>query len=76
MKFVQRGDLGLPTVELTRRNLRVLLAKLDGHPPGSECTIVDPGNWVAVKAVEDEEHYMNRVPGAMHDETEDVLEDS
>ena len=41
MKYVECGVLGLPTVELTRRNLMSLLAKLDGNPPGSACTLVD-----------------------------------
>lgn len=30
-------------VTLSRRNLLTLLAKLDGHPPHSACTIVLPG---------------------------------
>lgn len=64
---------GLPTLELTRRNLTALLAKLDGHPSGSTCTLVDPDNQVAVRAVEDVEHYSNRPPGPMVEETESHL---
>jgi hypothetical protein len=73
MKYLERGDLQIPTVELTRRNLRALLAKLDGNPPDSMCTIVDPYDQIAVKAVEDSEHYADRSPGPMTPETEEVL---
>ena len=38
-------------VELTRRNLEVLLYKFNGNSPDSACTIVQDG--VFVKAVED-----------------------
>lgn len=65
----------MPTVELTRRNLKSLLAKLDGHPPDSMCTLVDPDNKIAVKAVEDAAHYADRSPGPMHDDTEAGLSD-
>lgn len=51
----------LITVELTRRNLTVLLRKLDD--PRSVRTILKDG--VAVRAVEDEEHYADREPGPM-----------
>lgn len=63
MKYI---DGSMPTVELTRRNLTALLSKLDGNPPGSFCTIIDPDYRVAVKAVEDAEHYSERAPGDMH----------
>ena len=74
MKYISTGDTGLPTVELTRRNLVGLLAKLDGNPPGSACTLIDPDRVVAVKAVEDAEHYAaeGRAPGPMHEATEAV----
>jgi hypothetical protein len=55
-----------------------LLAKLDGHPPGSACTIGMPNHdkdgfhWF-IKAVEDAEHYADRRPGPMHAETETAL---
>lgn len=59
-------------VELTRRNLNALLAKLDGHPPDSACTIEKDG--VFVKAVHDFAHYGGGVaPGAMHPDTERAL---
>lgn len=63
-----RDGRGLVVVELTRRNLQALLAKLDGHPAGSLRTIVKQG--VAVRAVEDESHYADEVPGRMHSDTE------
>lgn len=47
MKYVDKGEFGIPTIELTERNLRSLLAKLDGHPPGSGCTILDPDTRIA-----------------------------
>lgn len=56
-------------VELTRRNLKALLAKLDGNPPGSACTLVDQSGTFYVKSVEDSEHYGARQPGALHNDT-------
>ena len=75
MKYIECGPTGLPTVELTRRNLSSLLAKLNGNPPNSACTLIDPDDQIAVKAVEDDEHYKaeGRPPGPMHDDTEKVL---
>lgn len=73
MKYIPHGEIGLPTVELTRRNLNALLAKLDGNPPDSECTLVDPTDKIAVKAVEDSVHYANRRPGPLHEDTESVI---
>lgn len=72
MRYVRNGFAGLPTVELTRRNLRALLAKLDGHPPDSTCTLVFSG-MIAVTSVEDSAHYSTRPPGALDDETEAAL---
>lgn len=64
-------------IELTRRNLLTLLAKLNGSPPESACEIVkaseDDGFFWTIKAVEDEVHYADRRPGAMHPDTEAVL---
>jgi hypothetical protein len=73
MKYLERGELQIPTVELTRRNLKSLLAKLDGFPHESMCTIVDPDDRIAVKAVEDSAHYSDREPGPMIQETEEAL---
>lgn len=50
-------------IELTRRNLEVLLAKLDD--PASACTIADGTTGFRITAVENEKHYANRSPGAM-----------
>lgn len=57
--------LGRPVVELTRRNLEVLLAKLDD--PESQRTIIDPDWMIGVRAVENEAHYdaEAREPGDM-----------
>jgi hypothetical protein len=63
------------TLELTRTNLRTLLAKLDGNPPDSCCTIGGhpAAEFWYVKAVEDEEHYSDRPRGEMHPDTERAL---
>ena len=63
-------------IELSRRNLLSLLAKLDGHPPNSACTIISPMPSpieVSVTAVEDEAHYSDRPAGQMVQDTEDKL---
>ena len=75
MKVITSFDPdGWPTgVELTRRNLNALLAKLDGNPPNSACTILAPEGNFFVKAVEDAEHYSERTAGEMHPATEAVL---
>jgi hypothetical protein len=67
--------VGMPTLELTRRNLTALLAKLDGHPPNSRCTLIDPNYKIIVKAVEDAEHYSDRSPGPLHAETDEFLQE-
>jgi hypothetical protein len=71
------------TVVLSRRNLIVLLAKLDGHPPGSACTIGAPEQYTEetgikfyVRAEEDADHYLRPdreargYAGPMHPDTE------
>lgn len=72
------------TLYLSRRNLNSLLAKLDGHPPNSACTIGHPDDmdfWVT--AEEDGIHYGHPsraefngigVVGPMHPETELALQ--
>lgn len=62
MKYVETNSM--PVVELTRRNLTVLLAKLDD--PASARTLIDGTNAIAVRAVEDEEHYADRPAGATY----------
>ncbi len=78
---IESTDGTVGRVVLSRRNLESLLAKLDGHPPGSACTIMAPaqyGRWYVV-AEEDELHYANRDreagdrAGRMHPDTEAVI---
>lgn len=63
MKFISATDSkwGIPTIELTRRNIKILLQKLDD--PKSTATIENDG--YAVTAVEDSEHYSDRQAGEM-----------
>lgn len=64
MKFIEsEGDY--PIVELTRRNLTGLLAKLDD--PLSARSLIDPDRRIMVRAVEDADHYAveDRAPGVM-----------
>ena len=63
MKYIEAVDneLALPMVELTRRNLETLLAKLDD--PISARTLVCPDDRIAVRAVENSAHYADRQPG-------------
>jgi hypothetical protein len=59
-------------LRLSRRNLQVLLAKLDGHPPGSACTLErDDGSGVVFRVIaeQDREHYGDRAPGDVHPES-------
>lgn len=65
MKYIPNAldDRQLPTLELTRRNLEILLAKLDD--PESARTIIGPENNFMVRAVENDEHYANRPAGPM-----------
>ena len=69
---------GRVCIELSRRNLQSLLAKLNGHPPSSRCTLIRPcdnGLMLEVKAVENDTAYANRdvPPGPMHPSTEAQL---
>lgn len=68
MKYIP-GDI--PTVELTRRNLEVLLQKLDD--PLSNRTIIDGDNRIYVRAVENDAHYSDREPGEMYMPTAGVV---
>ena len=63
MKYIKNGQ-GLPTLELTERNLRSLLEKLSD--PHSVRTLMDPDMTILVKAVPDEEHYSDRDPGPVY----------
>ena len=59
MKFIETEQQ--PMLELTRRNLETLLAKLDD--PLSQRTLIDPDNRIFVRAVENDAHYADRAPG-------------
>lgn len=61
MRVIGGFDGNTHEVELSRRNLEVLLAKLD--MPDSHRTIEKDG--VYVTAVENVEHYADREPGEM-----------
>lgn len=61
MKYID-GDM--PVLELTRRNLETLLAKLDD--PFSARMLVDGDQKIAVRAVENDEHYADRPPGRVY----------
>jgi hypothetical protein len=72
---------GVVHVALSERNLKALLAKLQGHPPDSSCTIsyaVPDLGWLYVTAEPDAVHYANPErdtpePGEMHPDTEERL---
>lgn len=78
MKFFLTDKIADVTV--SRRNLRALLAKLDGHPPDSNCTITkmseDLSQRLILRAEPDEKHYGDRPypPGGMHPSTERAME--
>lgn len=67
MRYVPAGADGQPVLELTRRNLETLLAKLDD--PLSARTLTksaeDGPGWIQVTAVEDAAHYSDRAPGVV-----------
>lgn len=63
MKAIRREGL-VAGIELTRRNLEVLLAKLDD--PLSARTLLDGETGFAVRAVENDEHYKTRPPGEVY----------
>lgn len=70
MKVIKYGHI--TQVRLSRRNLLALLAKLDGYPPGSGCSLeggADAANFI-VTAEEDHIHYQDRPAGRMHPVTE------
>jgi hypothetical protein len=71
VKFIEnKGEH--PTVELTRRNLETLLAKLSD--PLSVKTLLsgnENGSRCYVKAVEDDAHYADRAPGLIWMPSED-----
>jgi hypothetical protein len=60
---------------VSRRNLLTLLAKLDGSPEGSACTILggEDAPDFYLHAEPDAVHYADRVPGRMHSDTEGAI---
>lgn len=76
MRLARRGHNSVEVV-LSRRNLEALLAKLDGHPVNSACTIVklEGRTILTVKAEENHVHYdrPEGQPGAMHPVTEERI---
>lgn len=69
-------------IYLSRRNLLALLAKLDGHPPDSRCTIGSPSTteYFLITAEEDDVHYEHAsrettrgMAGPMHPDTEEHI---
>jgi len=64
MRYVASVDGRMPVVQLTRRNLLTLLAKLDD--PLSARTLIDPDGMIAVTAVPDNHHYGDRPPGEVY----------
>jgi hypothetical protein len=85
---VERTQPGALRVVLSRRNLLSLLAKLDGNPAYSACTIGAPAQYTenvgvhvyvtVVDAEDNPEHYSHpereaHSPGPMHPATEAAL---
>ena len=71
MKFTAKADSTTFHLELTRRNLEGLLAKLDDPHSAATLTKTDEQEegWyshIHVKAVENEEHYADRPAGVMY----------
>lgn len=82
MRVEHEGDK--TTLVVSRRNLLTLVAKLDGQPSNSACTIGCPMGYgdFWIKAEEDEEHYNHdsrlaivgdNAAGPMHPDTEAAL---
>ena len=57
---------------VSRRNVLSLLAKLDGYPPGSRCTLGggSDADGIELAIEEDDVHYKDRPAGRMIGETE------
>lgn len=70
--FIDQNRIG---ITLSRSNLRSLLAKLDGHPANSACTIVKDTDigFLTVCAEDDVVHYELAPRGQMHPETEAAI---
>ena len=64
-----------PVLKISRRNLLSLLHKLDME--GSHRTILKPykNSYITIQAEEDDAHYNGRMPGIMHPETEQFIQE-
>ena len=74
MRFLRNqpvSAINIDVLELTRKNLETLLAKLDR--PGSSRMLINGDYDIAVRAVEDEEHYADRPAGATLEDVEAQL---
>lgn len=68
-------------VFLSKRNLLSLLAKLNGHPPDSACTLMyqqKDNSWLIVTGEPDNIHYVNserdgNTAGPTHPDTEKAI---
>ena len=58
---------------VSERNLRALLAKIEGYPNNSACEIRDGETNFGLHVEPDEIHYKDRRPGWMVDTTESKL---
>ena len=70
MKVIQGGSGIVYGVELTRRNLLILLSKLDRSDSAKTIMTIMTGGSFFVRAVEDDAHYADRTPGPMHPDDE------
>lgn len=73
MKYIKGQGRELPILELTRRNLLTLLAKLED--PTSSQMVIDGDHMIAVRAVSDDAHYSTRAPGEVKREHVDKFSD-
>lgn len=55
---------------ISERNARALIAKLEGYPEQSACTIATPDYGFFLAIEPDDVHYAERPPGRMVDATE------
>lgn len=73
-------ESGTIVIVLSRRNLRAMLAKLDGHPPRSYCTLIkdddEGGPRLILIAEDDARHYSGRgyPPGELDPATEEAMQ--
>ena len=80
MEIQQFDEQRTVRVTLSRRNLAVMLAKLEDAPRGSARTITkrfekEDGWWtLELRAEEDSPHYGEASPGEMHQETEALVD--